>query len=542
MDSYLKKSFLIAFLVIFATLSLNLTLLAENYPNRDNYKYGGEMVLAKAFEPLSLSPLHTDYGDMIHALLSEPPILRDHWGNYVKAGWLESISVSPDEKSWTFYIKDGVEFHDGEPLDAEALKWNQLARKGTWRGDHLVHIPEENFIVIDENTLQLQGTQVYPNLIFNLSTPALYAGMETPESRERYGEDYGITEAYGNGPFELNEWVRDSHMILNRNENYDWGPGFVNNPGPAYLEQIRFEFVEEASTRVEMLHTGEVDGVIDVPYERVEEIEQMEGINLHTVPGTAAFFTALNVTKPPLDEIEVRKALAYAIDREAIAERIFFGYAKPAYSMYLNEEDELPTTEHMYHFNLERSQELLEQAGWVEGPDGIRERDGERLEFDLWVSNITEYRRIGEVLQGLWREIGADVNLERMEEATLRDRVANNEHEATVWQHLWRGLDQAEWEANPDHKWYPNQSGLDLPEELTEAMFNAESFEEFHRVVDEISNWVYDQAGIIRIVRPQYLMAVKDNFKDIQLREGWWAHLPYFHDVYDEEVYRANKE
>lgn len=515
----------------------------DQYPRRNDKKYGGTLVLAKSFEPLSLSPLESNYGDMIHTLLSEPPLMRDPWGNYVKAGWLESYDVSPDRKTWTFYLKEGVTFGDGEPLNAEALKWNFLERKKRgWRGRHFRFIPEENIKVLDEYTLQIEGTRPNPNLLFMLSTPALYGGIQTPQSFERYGEDYGLKMAYGNGPFKLEEWVKGDHMTFVRNEDYNWAPGFANNPGPPYLKRIKFVFTPEASTRVAMLRTGEVDGIVETPFERIEEIKGMEGVKVISAAAPAAYFTALNVTKPPLNEVEVRKALAYAINRTAIAEQIFYGYATPAYSLYLSAKDELTTTKHLYEYNVSKAAELLEEAGWVDQDgDGIRERDGKDLSFSLWTSNKTEFRRTGEVLQAFWREIGADVKLQRMDEATMRDRVANNEHQATVWQHLWRGLDETKWETHPENKWYPNQSGFEPPQELIEAQETASTWEEWVKANDVLSNYVYERAPIIRLVRPKFIMAVGENFKNVRVREGYWAGFPYFYNVYDAEVYKANK-
>jgi len=530
-----SRMMVVGLLAVFLSIALGISALAEDC---DNCKYGGTLVLAKSFEPINMSTMKSDYCDMIHAMMSEPPILRDPWGHYVKAGWLESYDVSLDELVWTFQIKEGVTFHDGEPLNAEALAWTMLERKARgWRGRHLRFIPEENFKILDEYTLQLQATAPNPNLLFMLTTPCLYGGMETPNSLERYGEDYGLQMAYGNGPFKLEEWVRNDHMTFARNEDYNWAPGFANNDGPAFLESIKFVFVPESATRVEMLRTGEVDGVVDVPFERLEELQNLEGVNILSTPGTAAYFAALNVTKPPLDELKVRQALSYAIDRELIAEKIFYGYASPAYSLYLGAKDEMSTTKLMYHYNVAKAKALLEEAGWVDSNgDGIREKDGDELAFSLWTSNKSEFRRIGEVLQAFWREIGADVNLERFDEATLRAKVTNNEHQATIWQHLWAGLDETMWETNPDNKWYPNQSGFEPPQEMLDAQINAATWEEWLATNDALCNYVQEQAPILRLVRPDSIMAVRDNFKDIRVREGWWAWLPYFYDVYDADL------
>lgn len=207
--------------------------------------------------------------------------------------------------------------------------------------------------------------------------------MRTTNALERYGEEYGYRFAYGNGPFLFKEWIKGDHLTFVRNPDYWWTPFFAKDyagleegeeyiPGPPYLEELVLKYIPKSSARVAMLRTREVDGIVEVPTLHIEEIKRIPGVVILESLSYAIRIIEYNTTKVPLQELEVRQALNYAINREAMIQVIYQGYAEPAYSPYCGAPLETENTLHLYKFDLERANSLLDEAGWLMGNDGFR--------------------------------------------------------------------------------------------------------------------------------------------------------------------------
>jgi peptide/nickel transport system substrate-binding protein len=498
-------------------------------------------VIARSFEETTMDSLKANYGDMIFSIVSEGLLILDPKGEVTKPGFLESYTISPDNLTYTFRFKKGPKFHDGEPLDAEAVAWNLKARVGDWRGEHLKYFPKENIVAQDKYTLVMKAIKYKADFIFLLSNGEPWSGLVTPKAQERYGEDYGFKKVYGNGPFKLVEWIKGDRMVFERVEDYNWAPAFAKNRGPAYLEKVICKFVPEEATRIDMFKAGEADVLIEVPFSRVDELKAIKGVKVFAIPGSAIYFSAFNITKFPLNDVKVRQALSYGIDRDLIVKKIFWGYGEPALNFYVDKTMYVKgKTKDFYKYNLEKAKQLLAEAGWKSAKEGaILEKDGKPLEFNLWTSNKTEFVRIGEVLQGMWRELGVKVNLTQFDESTLRAKVGAGEHQATVWQHLWRGRNLFTTAFDANNKWYPNQTGYENAELLNRA-WDSKNEQEWQVRADDLEQAVMETAGLATILRPMYFTAIKDRVKNWVPREKWWAWQSYLYDVYLEDVYQKN--
>lgn len=530
---------------------------------RDPLKFGGTLTLARGWEPLSLDSLLTTYGDQAHIYISEPPFMYGPNGEFGPAGWIESIENSPDGLIWTFHIKPGVTFHDGTPLDAEAFAW--LIRKRiedpAVYSDTFWNVPDvDHIVVVDEYTMQIvQEGQPWPELPYQMAVPSWCGAMRTPRAVERYGEEYGYTMAYGNGPFKLEEWIKGDHMTFVRNEGYWWTPSWAGEhadpegglyyPGRPYLEKVVLKYTPEATTRVAMLKAREVDGIIEVPTAHADEIKEIPHIKLLESSSYTIRYIGYNTTKAPLNDEKVRKALNYGINREAIVQVVYFGYAEPAYSPYAATVLETPNTLLLYKYDVDKANALLTEAGWKDTDgDGIRDKDGQPLTFELWSSDETNFRKMAEMAQGMWRELGVDAVLRKFDEATLRARIEAGEHEAIVFEHEWvTKSDLYNWWFGPDYKWYPQETGLDTPElrNLINKTYEVTTMEEVDETTDALVNYYYGHAALCALVRPENLLAIYDDIKNVipsHMGGGWWGWMPRLYDVYRQDVYEANLE
>ncbi|MEF8726081.1 MAG: ABC transporter substrate-binding protein [Candidatus Bipolaricaulota bacterium] len=534
----------------------------DQYPGRNDLKYGGTLTLIRAEEPTSLDSLRTPFGDQIHQYISEPALMWSPGGEFGPAGWVESFEQSEDETTLTFHLREGVTFHDGADLDAEAFAWllRERMRDDSIFSMPLGNVPDTDHIkILDDYTVQIEQSKPWPELPYNMSTPAWVGAMETPRALEKYGEDYGYSEVYGNGPFEFKEWAKRDHITLTRYEEYDWAPDWAwkysdaeskedYTSGPPFLEKVVFEYVPEASTRVNMLKSGGADGIIEVPKSQVKDLEQMDNVEIMSQSSYRIRYVGYNTTVAPLDELKVRKALNYATNRKAMVQVVYFGYADPAYSLYCGKDLETSNTKLLYKFDPTKAQELLEEAGWEDSNgDGIRDKDGEKLSFELMTRNTREFRQMANMLQAMWRNIGIEAEVRLLDTATVRSSMEEGDHEAVIHEHQWvTKQDMYPWWFNPDYKPYPYESLLETEKihELNEKAMAASNLDEMKKTIDDLVNYYYEEAALGALVRPQNLLAVKDNVKNVvpaHKNGGNWFWTPYLYDVYLQDVYEQNK-
>ena len=519
----------------------------DQYPGRDDKKYGGTMIIGTTDEPQTMDTLRTSHGAFPHMYISEPPIgFTPLGGLQVKMGWIESYEWAPDEKKIVFHLRPGVAFHDGVVLDAEAFATILRNRKT----DPLmcetayVNIPLENIQVLDEYTVSLEMTKWTPGFMDRLCSESWNGGMGTPNAPERYGEEYGSTIAYGNGPFLMGEWVMGDHITFVRNEDYAWAPGFAANPGPVYMEKVIIKFIPEDISQVMMLEAGEIDVLRKVPESHAERVLQLNGLNFTQRSRSELYYIEFNTKKEPLSDLKVRQALNYALDREAIVSSIFYDLAEPAYNFYCDTTLEHPGAVRMYAYDLDKARALLEEAGWVDTDgDGIREKDGKKLEFELATRLAENVKKLGIIAQAQWREIGVNAIVSHSDYNALRSQINEGNHEAVVWLHAWPHLaGMVDWWFDPN-KWpYPFMPGLETPEifEIYDAVKAATANQEFAKQCGRLVDYVTEMAIGAPIVHTMTLMAFSDDFVNIVPRTHANRIMPYMYDVYSKKVYEEN--
>ncbi|MCB0158060.1 MAG: hypothetical protein KDD83_08000, partial [Caldilineaceae bacterium] len=227
----------------------------------------------------------------------------------ITPGLATSWEISDDGLELTFKLREGVTFHDGTPFNAEAVKYNfdrtmSLTPKAAWQymgGDKLKETQ-----VVDEYTVKLVYNEPYAAILTYLSDGA--TGIDSPAAIEEYGEDYGVTALVGTGPFKFVEWVKDDHVTLERNPDYNWAPEVFKHDGPAYLDQMIMLDIPEPATRAAALEAGEAD-VVRISESDVATFQDLEGFDVALIPkaGTTRYYL-MNTAKAPTDDKLVREA------------------------------------------------------------------------------------------------------------------------------------------------------------------------------------------------------------------------------------------
>jgi peptide/nickel transport system substrate-binding protein len=354
----------------------------------------------------------------------------------------ESWEMSEDGLAWIFHLRRGVRFHDGTPFNAEAaaFTFNRLVATGI--GGRLPQLQET--VVIDEYTIEMRLTAPAPMFLYDLASD--YVGIISPAAVEKYGEDFGIVNMVGTGPFKFYEFIPGERVVLVRNEEYTWGPAFVKNPGPAHIERIVLKVIPEGMTRVmefeDKVRRGDAVYMEAIPTGDVLRLKADPAIQTITRPTAGAEMIWINTTIWPFDNLKFREGLIHAVDREAIIEFVMDGLAIPAIThlapAQIGYEHAIgPIKPIIRQFDPERARELFTEAGWLPGPDGIlvHQETGRRAEIGL----LSHTLRIPhtEVIKEQLREVGLEIRITILEPAASVARAREGVYELYMIGYGW---------------------------------------------------------------------------------------------------------
>jgi peptide/nickel transport system substrate-binding protein len=355
----------------------------------------------------------------------DPLVTRDV-ENRVQPYLAQSLEPNDDFTVWTLTLRPGVEFHDGTPLDAEAMKTmfdEYLTADGANTQGALRDV--EAMEIVDDLTVTY--TLSRPNAAF----PDILAGPSgwpfSPTAAAEMGDAFG-DEPVGTGPFEFVSWQRDGAFVVERNEDY-WQEGLP------YLDEITFRPIPDEETRATSLESGDVDAVQSVRLsaflDRVRQIPDVEiALGLSNGGGNIMF----NTTEPPVDDVRIRQSLAYAIDQQAVVDVVaggaagvtelrsgFFASNSDYYSEAVAEA--WPTRD------VEQAQELYDS--YVDDPERSDGRPvGSPVAFTYTATNVPSLVEQATAYQGFWQELGFEVTVDPIEQSVLIQQALTGDYQA----------------------------------------------------------------------------------------------------------------
>ncbi len=324
----------------------------------------------------------------------------------------ESYEPSADGKTYTFKLRQVVKFHNGDEFTSADVKytyeWIKDPANASTRGATMELV--ESVETPDDYTVVVNLTDADATFMVNTATTLIYPAAYHAE----VGEDAYSGSPIGTGPFKLDggEWIPAQRTVLVANEDY-----FRGKPN---FDQFQIDIVPEANGRWAALDTGTADNSIwSLNAEDNTQLVESGNFTVYQVLNNAVNHFVLNNTRPTLGDINVRKALLMATDRQAFIDDVYLGQAvmatanlSPNVAKFYN--PDVP----VYEYDPEGAKALLDEAGWVPGDDGIREKDGEKLAFTLAViQGDTQRRPEAEVAQQWYKDIGVDMQLEEVTDA-----------------------------------------------------------------------------------------------------------------------------
>jgi peptide/nickel transport system substrate-binding protein len=406
---------------------------------------GGQLVIGFNSTFQDTGDLHktTSNNTIVLAENAFDTLIRQHpdTGEYYP-GLAKSWEISEDGKSVTLHLRDDVTFHDGTPFNAEAVRYNlnRIATlpeaKGRYAYGKLgVDGYFDSVEVLDEYTVKVNFKKVFAPMISALSDCSVGC-MHSPTAIEKYGDAYGTDYLVGTGPFKFVKWTGEvGELTFVRNEDYNWGGEFYKHQGPAYLDGFTVKGIVEDGTRLAALEAGDLD-VSLITAKDVARFKESPGFKAVVMPSKGTGGLQINLNNPILADVRVRRALSYAIDREAMLQTPrYSGYGDVMYSWYspalwgTNEEE---FKQYNYLYDPEKAKALLEEVGWKdEDGDGVREAHGvEGIADGTKLHLLNQVRPRDQeddfVTQQMFAAVGIEVELEihdfAAREALLFDR------------------------------------------------------------------------------------------------------------------------
>ena len=390
---------------------------------------GGEIRFGQNNEPDLLDPARTAQASAFTVMISlyDTLVWFDPVGLAFTPGLAEAWASSEDGLTHTFTLRQGVTFHDGTPFNAEAVKFSfdRILDPELKSPFALTKLgPYQETVVVDEYTAQVVLTAPYPGFFDALSHTAL--AMVSPAAVAEAGEDFGRNPV-GTGYMKFKEWMSNDHITLERNDDYSWGPAFWNHTGPAYLEQLTFVPVADNGARLTAFESGDLHVIEAVPEQDFDRLVQSGEFQMKVSPSQGApmaFF--MNTEKAPTDDSNVRQAILHGLSRPDLINTALFGLYDPAEGpLSPNTLYYTSTVEGLYPYDIAKATELLETAGWTVGADGIREKDGQRLEIDF--VNWPAAQPMVIATQALLQPLGIQVNVAIFDQATRVQMGHNGE-------------------------------------------------------------------------------------------------------------------
>ena len=353
------------------------------------------------------------------ATLDPEPALATEW------------SVSDDGLVWTFKLREGVTWSDGEPFTAEdvAFTLNLIVEQGANSYSSNVLFIDET-VVIDDYTVEVRCSDPKADMLATgifILPEHIWSKIDTEKAFTDYENPVPIV---GTGPFQAVEWKRGKYVRLVANKDY-WG-------GAPQVDELLCVYYTNPDTMVADLESAKLDVIVNVPEAQFAKLGTTDGIT--TIAADQAFITTLffnccqdptSKGNPALTDPAFRQALNYAVDEEKIASIAFAGNAVPGSSLVPPGYTAFPwhwdPGADAYPFDPEKAKTALDAAGYTDSDaDGVREMDGKPLKLELLTrTQSPAEQRAGKLIVGWFSDVGIDVELSAVDEGIYLDRIYN---------------------------------------------------------------------------------------------------------------------
>ena len=407
----------------------------------------------------------------------------------------ESWEVSPDLKTYTFRLRKGVKFQNGEAFNASAVKFSfeRAAAEKSTNKDKRTFSGMESVAAIDDHTVVVLNKSLDPDFLFLM-------GQATAIIVEPKSADTNATKPVGTGPYQLTTWSRGSSIVLSHWAGY-------RSASSVKIRKVTFRFISDPAAQVAALLAGDIDAFPRVTPRSVAQFKSNPKFQVVVSGSRAKTILAINNKKKPLDDVRVRRAIAAAIDRKAVIEGAGDGYGAPIGSHYVPGAFGYVDTTGINPFNIEKAKALLAEAG-IKTP----------LELSLKLPPPPYARQGGEVIAAQLAKIGIIAKIENVEWAQwLSGTFTNKNYDLTIISHV-EPFDLGNY-AKPGYYW-----GYESPQfnALFDKIQNAPRAADRAKLLGDAQRMLANEAVHAYLYQPQWITVANKNLK------GLWKDMPIF--------------
>ena len=412
-----------------AALALSANIWAAHVPQGTQLAKDQTLVRGNGSEPASLDPqkIEGNPGGNVAKDLFEGLVTQDSHGNIIP-GQAESWTISDDNRVFTFKIRNSARWSNGDPVTAHDFVFAfqravdpETASRYAWYME-IPTITNASAIIkghkpvstlgakaLDDKTFQVTLEKPVPYFIKML---AHYTTFPAPKKIiEKYGDEWtkpGIMVS--NGAYQLKEWTVNERIVLDRNPNY-W------NNKKTVVNQVTYLPITSQTAELNRYKAGELDMTYEIPLEHYRSLKQSIPAEIKTTPQLGTYYYEFNTTKAPFDDVRVRKALSYAINRDAITQYVIGQGQTPAYSFTPEAVSGFtpPATKYSHMSQKERDQkakQLLSEAGYSKTNP---------LKIDLLYNTSESHKKVAIAVAQMWKSLGVQTTLENKEWKTYLD-------------------------------------------------------------------------------------------------------------------------
>jgi peptide/nickel transport system substrate-binding protein len=487
---------------------------------------GGEYTEGIIGKPTYINPLlsKTNEVDGVISNLVFSSLLKYDENSKLINDLTEEYQISEDKKTYTFKIRSDALWHDGNPVTANdvffTLKLIQDPKyKSTFRGDW----QDIDFELIDEKTIKFNLKEVYSPFLNKLTFGILPQHIFKNISADNFLINEFNLKPVGSGPFEFADYKVNkqkniiSYQLLSNEEYYN---------KKTYLEKINFNFYGSEDELIEAYNKKEINGFGLFSYDKISEFEKNEDSSIKTLQNARYFAIFFNQNKSvPLAEKKIRKALAYAINKDEIIEKVFYNKAAvPVDSLILpNLGDIKPSNEiEKYKYNPEKAKELIEEAGWEQQEDRSWKKDDQELEISLTSTQFPALISTSELIKKQWEELGIKVNISNLELSDIQQNfIKPREYQALLFGQEYFGNDP-----DPYHFWHSTEKhdpgnniavfGDDKLDKLLQEVREIHNIEEKEAKYHEIQKIIAEEVPAHYLYSVNYVYIINKKIKGFE--------------------------
>jgi peptide/nickel transport system substrate-binding protein len=502
---------------------------------------GGTITLAIDQDPGSQLDIHvtgTDIAALVLRNVFDSLVVQDSDGS-IKPWLATEWEISEDGTEYTFTLREGVTFHDGEKFDAAAVKANfdhviAPETKSQYGAALLGGDAYQGTEVIDENTVKVTLNRPFAPFLQGLSTT--YLGFYSPKVLEESADKLvaggkGIT--VGTGPYVFEDYVDGQEIVLTKNADYDWAPDNATHEGPARPDELRFTILPDNAVRAGVVGSGDADLAGNVSPNDVPTLEADSSIVLNATEAPGLPWSIfLNHSRGVLADQNVRLAFQRGIDIDSAVEAVYGGEYDRAWSVLG------PTTPNAYDSSLEGTweydaalaNELLDTAGWTEkDAEGYRVKDGQRLSAKwLTTSAPREDRKsLADAFQADLKKIGFELIPDPKDSGAYIDDLMGGSYDIIDWSFIRPEGDILRLHLYSEFAPIQNASYVSDPQvdEWVTAAAASTDADEREELYSKVQKWAVDDAAIVPVYVPRYITASSAQIGGLRFDINGWPLL-----------------